>query len=102
MGEKAEQQATGNENAARDVDDDEADEVEIPDMEVIGTKVHIKAEIQASSHTDVEDEEPKLTESEAEEMEENKIEAANDEEEEEKKEDHPEKQEEDVAALTDA
>lgn len=73
-------------------DDDEADEVEVPDMEVIGKKVNIKAEIQATTHT--EDEEPKLTESEAEEIEENKIEAPK-EEENKKEDDH-------VAELTNA
>lgn len=80
------------------VPDNDENEVEIPDMEVIGKKVNIKAEIQATANDEAtNEEEPKMTESEAEEMEENKSEP------EEQKEDQAKEEEEaDVAELTDA
>merc|ERR1712129_193454 len=57
------------------VPNNDENEVEIPDMEVIGKKVNIKAEIQATANDEAtNEEEPKMTESEAEEMEENKSE----------------------------
>jgi len=79
------------------VPNNDENEVEIPDMEVIGKKVNIKAEIQATANDEAtNEEEPKMTESEAEEMEENKSEP------EEQKEDQAKEEEADVAELTDA
>merc|ERR1712129_546280 len=79
------------------VPNNDENEVEIPDMEVIGKKVNIKAEIQATANDEAtNEEEPKMTESEAEEMEENKSEP------EEQKQDQAKEEEVDVAELTDA